>query len=182
MKRTRYIDHSNDGNVKDYTLTDRKGGNGRNAEVDLRDYITGKLEACHRDFDTDIIVKRGVTMEVKISGGTLDYGMRYNGNLEMAQAMLESGDFRIGSTFIAYVEEYNDQSDIPNFRIMAQKRWIECALKHGMLYAEKSSRNGYNIRVRNPKTCNKKNKAAWILERETLGMTPDEFIAKYLLD
>ena len=176
----RYIDHTEDGNVKDYTLTDKLGGFGRNAEVDLRDYIIGKLEACHRDFDTDICAGRGLTMEVKTSGGTLDYGLQYAGNFELAKENLQNGVFRIGSAFIAYVETYESCADIPNFRIMTQKRWIECATRHGMLYVEKSTRNGYNIRVRNPKTCNQKKKAAWIAERETLGMTPDEFIEKYL--
>lgn len=181
MSIRHYIDHSEDGNVRDYTMTDRKGGNGRNAEVDLRDYITGKLEACHLDGDSDIIVRAGVTMEVKTAGGTLDYGVRYGGDFAMAQEMLEAGDFRIGSMFIAYAESYENSGDIPNFRIMTQKRWIECALRHGMLYVEADSRHGYNIRVRNPKTCSKKKKAAWIAEREAQGMTPDEFIERYLL-
>lgn len=172
--RTRYIDRTESGEIRDYTETDKKGGLGRNAEVDLREYLTGKLEACHRDFDSDAIIKRGVTLEIKTSGGTLDYGLRYNGDFELAKSMLAAGDFRIGNTYIAYVEEYRGKPW--EFRIMTQKRWIELALKHGMLYVERDVRHGYNIRVRNPKTCNQRKKEAWAAEREMLSMTPDELL------
>lgn len=165
-----------------YTNTADTGRFGRNFEVDMRAYLKGIIEKCHHMDESDISVKRGVTLECKtgcgwlVSPWTPDF-------MEVEDVIAEGFKMR-RATYIAYLPKY-DGTNLADARFFTQAQFLGIFADNKKVRAKRSSDGLYGIAIQSyiPSEKFKCSKAVYaeILNRLDQGLTAEEFVEKFAL-
>ncbi len=164
-----------------YTNTADDGRFGRNFEVDLRAYLKGIFERCHHMDVTDISVKRGVTLEVKSGCGWLV--SPFTDDICEADDLLENGFKMKRATYIAYLPQYSENTDISEVRFFTQAQFLRIFTDFNKVRVKRSSTGLYGLAIQTYIPTEKfrasKKVYAEILARLDEGMTAEEFVDKF---
>lgn len=164
-----------------YTNTADDGRNGRNFEVDLRAYLKGIFERCHHMDVTDISVKRGVTLEVKSGCGWLV--SPFTADICEADDLLADGFKMKRATYIAYLPQYSENTDISEVRFFTQAQFLRIFTDFNKVRVKRSSTGLYGLAIQTYIPTEKfrasKKVYAEILARLDEGMTAEEFVDKF---
>lgn len=166
-----------------YTNTADTGRFGRNFEVDLRAYLKSVIERCHPMHTTDVTVKRGVTLECKTGCGWLV--SPFTADVTEADALLEDGFKMRRATYVAYLPQYSEDTDISEVRFFTQAQFIGIFADHKKVRVKRGSNGLYGIALQSyiPTEKFKCSKAVYqsILSRLDDGLTAEEFAEKFAL-
>lgn len=164
-----------------YTNTADDGRFGRNFEVDLRAYLKGIFERCHHMDVTDISVKRGVTLEVKSGCGWLV--SPFTADITEADDLLANGFKMKRATYVAYLPQYNEDTDISEVRFFTQAQFLQIFADFNKVRVKRSSAGLYGLAIQTYIPTEKfrasKKVYAEILARLDMGMTAEEFVDKF---
>lgn len=164
-----------------YTNKADDGRFGRNFEVDLRAYLKGIFERCHHMDATDISVKRGVTLEVKSGCGWLV--SPFTDDICEADGLLENGFKMKRATYVAYLPQYNEDTDISEVRFFTQAQFLQIFADFNKVRVKRSSAGLYGLAIQTYIPTEKfrasKKVYAEILSRLDMGMTAEEFVDKF---
>lgn len=164
-----------------YTNTADDGRFGRNFEVDLRAYLKGIFERCHHMDATDISVKRGVTLEVKSGCGWLV--SPFTADITEADDLLADGFKMRRATYIAYLPQYSENTDISEVRFFTQAQFLRIFTDFNKVRVKRSSTGLYGLAIQTYIPTEKfrasKKVYAEILARLDEGMTAEEFVDKF---
>ena len=128
-----------------YTNTADCGRFGRNFEVDLRAYLKGIFERCHPMGTTDITVKRGVTLECKTGCGWLVNP--WTTDICEADDILANGFKMKRATYIAYLPQYTENTDISEVRFLTQAQFLAIFSDAGKVRVKRSSKGLYGLAI-----------------------------------
>lgn len=164
-----------------YTNTADDGRFGRNFEVDLRAYLKGIFERCHHMDVTDISVKRGVTLEVKSGCGWLV--SPFTADITEADDLLANGFKMKRATYIAYLPQYSENTDISEVRFFTQAQFLRIFTDFNKVRVKRSSTGLYGLAIQTYIPTEKfrasKKVYAEILSRLDMGMTAEEFVDRF---
>lgn len=164
-----------------YTNTKDTGMNGRNFEVDLRAYLKGIFERCHHMDVTDISIKRGVTLEVKSGCGWLV--SPFTSDVCEAYDLLDNGFKMRRATYIAYLPQYSEVTDISEVRFFTQAQFLRIFSDFNKVRVKRSSAGQYGLALQSyiPTPTFRASKKVYqaILDRLDEGMTAEEFVDKF---
>lgn len=166
-----------------YTNTHDAGMNGRNFEVDLRAYLKSVIERVHPMHTADVIVKRGVTLECKTGCGWLV--SPFTPDIMEADALLAEGFKMRRATYVAYLPQYTENTDISEVRFFTQAQFLAIFNDNKKVRVKRSSAGLYGLAIQSyiPTEKFKCSKAVYhnILERLENGLTAEEFVEKFAL-
>lgn len=166
-----------------YTNTHDTGMNGRNFEVDLRAYLKSVIERVHPMNTADVIVKRGVTLECKTGCGWLV--SPFTPDIMEANALLAEGFKMRRATYVAYLPQYTENTDISEVRFFTQAQFLAIFNDNKKVRVKRSRAGLYGLAIQSyiPTEKFKCSKAVYrnILERLENGLTAEEFVEKFAL-
>lgn len=165
-----------------YTNTKDTGMNGRNFEVDLRAHLMHIYELfCHHMDKTDISVKRGVALEVKSGCGWLV--SPFTSDIMEADALLQDGFKMKRATYVAYIPQYTENTDISEVRFFTQAQFLRIFSDFGKVRVKRSSAGLYGLAIQTyiPTPTFRASKKVYqaILDRLDEGLTAEEFVEKF---
>ena len=168
-----------------YTNLNDTGMNGRNFEVDLRAYLMHIYDGfCHHMDVTDIAVKRGVALEVKSGCGWLV--SPFTTDITEADDLLLNGFKMKRATYIAYLPQYNADTDISEVRFFTQAQFLRIFADYNKIRVKRSSSGLYGLAIQTyiPTEKFKASKKVYaeILARLDEGLTAEEFVEKFGLE
>lgn len=171
-----------------YTNTKDTGMNGRNFEVDLRAYLYSVIGRMAVDSDNrfhhmdlaDLILKRGVTLEAKTGCGWLV--SPFTADIREADALLANGFKMKKATYVAYLPQYNENTDISEVRFFTQAQFLRIFSDNGKVRVKRSSDKRYGLAIQTyiptPTFRASKKVYANILAELDGGMTAEEFFER----
>lgn len=166
-----------------YTNTADDGRFGRNFEVDLRAYLTALLTRMHPMNTTDVVVKRGVTLECKTGCGWLVNP--WTDDILEADDVLANGFKMRRATYVAYVPQYDENTCLADVRFLTQAQFLTIFADAGKVRVKRGSNGQYGIAIQSyiPTPTFKASKAKYqaILDRLNDGLTAEEFVEKFAL-